>query len=96
MERNIVAMPRKQPVPFDDDNPEWSKEDFARARPISDFPDLAAAFPKARGRPVGSTKHDAKRSVTLRLDPDVLEAFKASGAGWHSRINKVLREAMGL
>lgn len=89
-------MPIKQPVTFDDDNPEWTKEDFARARPISDFPDLAVAFPKARGRPAGSTKPDAKKSITLRLDPDVLEAFKASGAGWHARINRALREAVGL
>lgn len=89
-------MPTKHPVIFDEDNPEWTKEDFARARPLSDFPELVAAFPKARGRPVGSTKSNAKKSVTLRLDPDVLEAFKAGGAGWHSRINRALREAMGL
>jgi uncharacterized protein (DUF4415 family) len=96
MERSIVAMPIKQPVVVDDDNPEWTKEEFARARPISDFPQLAAAFPKARGRPTGSTKPDAKKSITLRLDPDVLAAFKASGAGWHARINNALRQAMGL
>ncbi len=89
-------MPIRKPVVFDDDNPEWTKEDFVRARPISEFPDLAAAFPKARGRPVGSTKPDAKKSITLRLDPDVLAAFKAGGAGWHARINKALRDAVGL
>lgn len=48
---------------------------------------------KARkpGRPVGTTKADAKVRTTLRLDPDVLEAFKAQGAGWQTRINDVLR-----
>lgn len=89
-------MPDKRPIIFDEDNPEWTREDFARARPLSDFPELAAAFPKARGRPVGSTKPNAKKSVTLRLDPDVLEAFKASGAGWHARINSALRQIIGL
>jgi hypothetical protein len=39
-----------QPVVFDDDNPEWTKADFARARPIADFPELAAAFPNG-GKP---------------------------------------------
>jgi hypothetical protein len=42
-------MSEKAPVVFDDDNPEWAEEDFARARPLSDFPELAAAFPKSKG-----------------------------------------------
>ncbi len=36
-----------------------------------------------------------KKQVTLRLDRDVVEAFRASGAGWQSRINDVLRKAVG-
>lgn len=50
--------------------------------------DIAA---RKRGRPVGTTKADAKVRTTLRLDPDVLEAFKAQGTGWQTRINDVLR-----
>ena len=80
-----------------DDNPEWTKEDFAKARPISEFPELAAAFAKAkRGRPVGSTKADAKQQVALRLDPEVIERFKADGPGWQTRMNDALRAAVGL
>lgn len=83
-------------VVFDDDNPEWTEEDFARARPLSDFPDLAAAFAhaKTRGRPAGSVKPDAKVQIAIRLDPDVLAAFKAGGPGWQSRMNAALRAAM--
>lgn len=82
---------------FDDDNPEWTEADFARARPISEFPELAAAFAraKARGRPAGSTKADAKVQIAIRVDPDVLAAFKAGGPGWQSRMNAALRAAMG-
>ena len=36
-----------------------------------------------------------KKQVTLRLDRDVVEAFRASGAGWQSRMNDVLRKAVG-
>lgn len=32
-----------------------------------------------------------KRQVTLRLDPEVLDHFRAEGRGWQSRINAVLR-----
>jgi uncharacterized protein (DUF4415 family) len=50
-----------------------------------------AAFRKAlkRGRPKAET---TKVPTTLRLDADVLEAFKATGKGWQTRINHVLRE----
>ena len=47
---------------------------------------------KARGRPVGSIKPDAKQAVTVRYSPDVLAAFKATGQGWQSRMNDALRE----
>ena len=41
-----------------------------------------------RGRPLGS---GTKTQVTLRLDVDVLEKFKASGDGWQTRINEALK-----
>jgi uncharacterized protein (DUF4415 family) len=40
------------------------------------------------GRPLGSGK---KVQVTLRIDSDVVERFKASGAGWQTRMNDVLK-----
>ena len=66
-----------------------------------DVPDLStpewqAKFAKAavrRGRPKADV---TKVSTTLRLDPDVLAAFRAGGPGWQSRINAVLRKAAGL
>ena len=33
----------------------------------------------------------AKASVSLRIDADVLEWFKAQGAGYQTRINAILR-----
>jgi len=32
--------------------------------------------------------------MTMRVDADVLEAIKATGTGWQSRVNSVLREAV--
>ena len=46
-----------------------------------------------RGRPVSA---QTKVSTTLRLDPDVIAAFKADGPGWQSRMNEALRQAAGL
>lgn len=46
---------------------------------------------RKRGRPAGSVKADAKVSTTIRFDPDVLVALKATGAGWQTRVNDLLR-----
>jgi len=76
----------------DDDNPEWTAEDFRRARPMREvFPDIVEAAKRARGRP--RAEHP-KIQVTLRLDAQVIDAFKADGAGWQRRINETLLRAV--
>src|SRR3546814_2385651 len=88
MPRRCAVMPNK-PVVFDDENPEWTKEDFARARPASELPPQIAAAFRRPGRPAGSKK----QAVSIRLDEDVLKKFKATGPGWQSRINEALKRA---
>jgi uncharacterized protein (DUF4415 family) len=75
----------------DPDNPEWTEEEFTRARPLAEvFPELMESINRARGRP----KLEApKKLVTLRLDQDVVDKFRATGKGWQSRINEALRRA---
>lgn len=34
-----------------------------------------------------------KKQVTLRLDADLIDKFKATGPGWQTRINSALRTA---
>lgn len=75
-------------------NPEWIAEDFKRARPFREvFPDVKIQIIGSRGRPVAD---NPKKQVTLRLDADVVERYRASGKGWQSRINEDLRKAAGL
>lgn len=72
------------------DNPEWTAEDVRRAKPFSEvFPHLAETLRRGRGR----QKAPTKRLVSLRIDQDVLERFKATGPGWQSRMNAALRRA---
>lgn len=82
----------------DDDNPEWTAEDIAKARPAAEvLPELigeSAAqdlLRRGRGRP---KKENRKINQTLRIDPDVLEAYRRLGRGWQARINQVLRDNM--
>ncbi len=91
-------MPAKRiPASVEDhDNPEWTAEDFARARPGHEMPAaMLAAFPKTR-RPGerGPQKAPTKQPVSIRLDARVIEHFKASGAGWQSRINDALLDVV--
>jgi uncharacterized protein (DUF4415 family) len=74
------------------DSPELTEEDFARMRPAREVlpPDLYANLTKNKG---GRPKSDAtKVPVTLRVDPDTLAAYKATGTGWQTRMNEALRK----
>ncbi len=61
---------------------------LARMRPAS-AADAADIKRRLRGRPRAQAP---KHLVSLRLDPDVVERFRATGPGWQSRINEVLRQ----
>jgi uncharacterized protein (DUF4415 family) len=47
-----------------------------------------AAIRRARG----PGKKLAKEQVAIRLDPDVVSAFRAGGPGWQTRMNAALKE----
>jgi uncharacterized protein (DUF4415 family) len=83
-----------------DDAPEWTEEMFEIAelriggevvRPATGY---LGPNGIVRGRP--PLRDHAKRQVTLRLDPDVIDRFRADGPGWQGRMNAALRKAVGL
>lgn len=51
---------------------------------------------RRRGRPLGSKALQTKQPVKLRLDIDILEALRATGDGWQTRINDMLRASLVL
>lgn len=75
-----------------DDNPEWTEEDFRRARPATQVhgPEVAAGLVRRRGRPP-LPEGERKEKVTLRLSPEVLDYFRGQGEGWQTRIDETLR-----
>ncbi|MDF2604107.1 BrnA antitoxin family protein [Sphingomonas sp.] len=62
----------------------------AVVRPVRDYLDQNGVV---RGRP--PLRGTAKRQVTLRLDPDVIEKFRGGGPGRQARMNEALCEAWG-
>lgn len=77
---------------FDEENPEWTAEDFARARPPQEVlrPAVLSAFKKTRG----PQKSPTKVPVSIRLSREVIEHFRAAGPGWQGRIDEALKKAM--
>jgi uncharacterized protein (DUF4415 family) len=78
-------------------NPEWTAAMIAKARPARDvLPRLfgartAAKMLKPRGRPKSP---QSKVAISLRLAPDTLARWKATGPGWQTRMADVLRESV--
>ena len=70
-----------------DDAPELTEEWFASATLMH-----GEKVVRRGGRPRGSDKEQ----VTLRIDKAVLTHFRASGAGWQTRMNEALRTVAGI
>ena len=73
---------------------ESTDEELAKARPMAEaLPDLHAALVAEIKRKGGRPKaENPKQTIAIRLDPEVLAAFRATGPGWQTRMNDVLRE----
>ena len=90
-------MPRKpNPELIDKDAPEATDAWFAKAQPAADVlpkmfgPNVAKELLKPkRGRPFSASP---KAHVNIRLDSDIVQAFKGTGSGWQTRLNNALRD----
>jgi uncharacterized protein (DUF4415 family) len=69
-------------------SPTLSRAELARMRPAKEaMPDLIESYRRTRGRP---KTEEPKLLVSLRLDADIIRAFKKEGPGWQTRMNDVL------
>lgn len=62
----------------DDDNRPYSDEEWNTIKPTL-----------RRGRPPSAV---TKERITIRLSPDVVQQFRASGDGWQTRVDSALKE----
>ncbi|CAA2107151.1 hypothetical protein MBUL_04018 [Methylobacterium bullatum] len=86
----------RKPNLTNDDAPALTDAELSEMRPArevltaDEFAAITSVRKGARGRPVAA---NPKVPVTIRLDPEIVEAFKATGSGWQTRMNDVLRKA---
>jgi len=84
-----MSAKKKTPPATHDDNPEWTEADFAASRSAQELPpEILAQFKNKPGRP---RSENPKIPVKLRLDDDVVTALRATGPGWQTRVNDMLK-----
>jgi uncharacterized protein (DUF4415 family) len=90
----VLASNEGDSIPFDSEDGRCDPNDagatrarFARADPIRNGKAVR------RGKR-GPQKAPTKKLVSLRLSPEVIEHFKATGPGWQTRIDTTLLESI--
>ena len=69
---------------------ELTEEDFINARPFSALP--RSLKTKLERRPRGPQKAPVKERITIRLSPEVVAPFRATGDGWQTRLDAALKD----
>jgi uncharacterized protein (DUF4415 family) len=82
-----ISGSRRQQLVYADDAPELTEEFFERADVYHGNKLVRAGRPRSE---------NPKLAIKLRIDPDVVEHFRATGPGWQTRINDTLRKAVKL
>ena len=85
-------MPKRAPlIETDGEVRELTAADQRRFKPADQV--LPPELLKTMGiKPRGPQKAPTKQATTIRLSPDVMAAFKATGAGWQTRIDAALKD----
>ncbi|MBF0167918.1 MAG: BrnA antitoxin family protein [Alphaproteobacteria bacterium] len=77
----------------DPDNPPLDEAMLSRMRPVAKAAPELASMARGPGRP---RLQNPKLAIKLRLSPDVVAYFRATGKGWQTRIDETLRKAVGM
>ncbi|MEQ1668326.1 MAG: BrnA antitoxin family protein [Sulfuriferula sp.] len=69
---------------------ELMQDDYNDAKPFSTLPvSLQSKLASLRGRPKAAV---TKERISIRLSPEVVAQFRASGNGWQTRIDAALKD----
>lgn len=72
----------------DVDNPEWTAAEAHKAASFSALPKTLQTKLARRAR--GAQRAPTKERITIRLSPEVVETFRATGTGWQTRMDAAL------
>jgi uncharacterized protein (DUF4415 family) len=69
---------------------ELTEQDFKQAVPFSGLPESLRKTLSRRAR--GPQKAPVKERITIRLSPEVVASFRATGEGWQTRLDAALKD----
>lgn len=78
---------RKNVIDRDGEVADLSRLDKADMKPFTALPKSLQA--KLKGRPKAAI---TKERITIRLSPEVVQTFRATGEGWQTRMDAALKE----
>jgi uncharacterized protein (DUF4415 family) len=90
----VLAFEEGAPIPYEPGDGPYDPNDGEAARTWLAEADLIRKGKVARRGKRGPQKAPTKKLVSLRLSPEVVEHFKATGPGWQTRIDSTLLESI--
>ena len=90
----VTAAKEGDPIPYEPEDGPYDPNDAEATRAWLAQADLIRKGKLVRRGKRGSQKAPTKKLVSLRLSPEVIEYFKATGPGWQTRIDGALIEAI--
>jgi uncharacterized protein (DUF4415 family) len=83
-------MANRKPLTDDDGEVrEWTEEDFARAKRLSDLPEEHQRVLKGI---MEQSRQNKQKRVPVSLPEDVVEKMQSTGEGWEQRVEEAVRE----
>jgi len=90
----VLAFKDGDPIPCEPEDGPYDPNDAKAARACFAQADLIRNGKAVRRGKRGPQKAPTKKLVSLRLSPEVIDHFKASGPGWQTRIDSTLLESI--
>jgi uncharacterized protein (DUF4415 family) len=90
----VLAFKEGDAIPYEPEDGPYDPNDAEAARAWLEQADLIRGGKLVRRGKRGPQKAPTKTLVSLRLSPEVIEHFKATGRGWQTRIDGALLESI--
>jgi uncharacterized protein (DUF4415 family) len=90
----VLAFKEGDKIPYEPEDGPYDPNDDEATRAFFAQSDLIRKGKVVRRGKRGPQKAPTKKLVSLRLSPEVVEHFKATGPGWQTRIDGALLESI--
>jgi uncharacterized protein (DUF4415 family) len=90
----VLAFKEGDAIPYEPEDGPYDPNDAEAARAWLAQADLIRGGKVVRRGKRGPHKAPTKTLVSLRLSPEVIDHFKATGRGWQTRIDSTLMESI--